>query len=103
MKNSALSGISKASFSRFLWGAALLALPVTSFRYFPFMGEGTFVRPLAFYPIALLLVLLFVQLLRGQTTFPRPGALTPLVGLVLVALLASSFGAWLDPLPIRGR
>ena len=89
--------------TRFLWGAALLALPITSFRYFPFMGEGTFVRPLAFYPITLLLVLLFIQLLCGQVTFPRPGALTPLIGLVLVVLLASSFGAWLDPLPLRGQ
>ena len=95
--------ISADKITRFLWGAALFTLPVTSFRYFPFMGEGTFVRPLSFYPIALLLVVLFVQLLRGKTTFPRPGALTPLIGLVLVLLLASSFGAWLDPLPMRGQ
>jgi hypothetical protein len=90
-------------FSRFLWGAALFFLPVTSFRYFPGMGEGTFVRPLAFYPIALLLPLLLIQWLRGKTTFPRAGALTPLVGFGLVVLLASSFGTWLDPLPLRGN
>ena len=89
--------------TRFLWGAALMALPVTSFRYFPGMGEGTLVRPLAFYPIALLLPLLVVQWFRGKTTFPRAGALTPLAGFVLVVLAASSFGAWLDPIPLRGQ
>ncbi len=92
-----------ATISRFLWGAALFALPVTSFRYFPGMGEGTLVRPLAFYPIALLLPILLIQLLRGKTTFPRAGALTPLVGFGLAVLLASSFGAWLDPIPLRGQ
>ncbi|HUG34920.1 MAG TPA: O-antigen ligase family protein [Anaerolineales bacterium] len=92
-----------AGFSRFLWGAALFTLPITSFRYFPFMGEGTFVRPLAFYPIAFLLLILLVQLVRGKTTFPRAGALTPLAGFMLVVLLASSFGAWFDPLEMRGQ
>jgi O-antigen ligase len=67
------------------------------------MGEGTFVRPLAFYPIALLLLLLLIQLMRGGTQFPRAGALTPLAGFVLVVLLASSYGAWLDPLSLRGQ
>lgn len=89
--------------AHFLWGAALFTLPVTSFRYFPFMGAGTFVRPLAFYPIALLLVVLLVQWMRGKTSLPRAGALTPLVGFVLVALAASSLGALFDPLPLRGQ
>lgn len=95
--------ISVAKVSRFLWGAALFSLPITSFRYFPFMGEGTLVRPLAFYPIALLLLILFVQLLRGKTAFPRAGALTPLAGFLLIALMATCFGAWLDPLEMRGQ
>lgn len=103
MKNSMVSIFSMAATARFLWGTALFALPITSFRYFPGMGEGTLVRPLAFYPIALLLPLLLIQLFRGKTTFPRAGALTPLAGFVLVVLLASSFGAWLDPLPLRGQ
>ena len=47
--------------TRILWGAALLTLPVTSFRWFPFLGEGTLVRPLALYPLALLLPLLLIQ------------------------------------------
>lgn len=89
--------------ARFLWGAALFTLPVTSFRYFPFLGDATYVRPLALYPIAFLLPLLVIQLLRGKTFFPRAGALTPLTVFVLFALAATSSGALLDPLPLRGQ
>lgn len=89
--------------ARFLWGAALFTLPVTSFRYFPFMGAGTLVRPLAFYPVALLIPILIFQLWRGKTSVPRSGAWTPLIAFVLFTLAASSFGALLDPLPLRGQ
>lgn len=97
------SVLSLAKLSRFLWGAALFTLPVTSFKYFPFLGETTYVRPLALYPIALLLPLLVIQVSRDKTSFPRAGALTPLTVFVLVALAATSFGALLDPLPLRGQ
>jgi len=103
MKNSVVSDFYITKASRFLWGAVLFTLPITSFRYFPGMGEGTLVRPLAFYPVAWLLPLLLIQWFRGKMTFPRAGALTPLIGFGLVVLLASSFGAWLDPLPLRGQ
>jgi len=89
--------------TRFLWGAALFTLPVTSFRYFPFLGDTTYVRPLAFYPIAFLIPLLVIQILRGRSSLPRAGALTPLTVLVLFILAATSFGALLDPLPLRGQ
>jgi O-antigen ligase len=88
--------------TRFLWGAALFTLPITSFRYFPFLGESTYVRPLSLYPIAFLLPLLFLQFLQRKTSFPRAGTLTPLLGFVLIALIATSFGLLLDPLPMRG-
>ncbi len=91
------------SLTRFLWGAALFTLPVTSFRYFPFLGETTYVRPLAFYPIAFLLPLLFIQLRYGKTSLPRAGAMIPLLGFVLAALTATSLGVLLDPLPLRGQ
>jgi len=89
--------------SRFLWGAALFTLPVTSFRYFPFMGEGTLVRPLSFYPIALLIPILILQLWRGKTSVPRTGVWIPLSAFVLFTLAASNYGALLDPLPLRGQ
>src|SRR5512139_3712311 len=75
--------------SRFLWAAALFTLPITSFRYFPFLGEGTYVRPLALYPVALLLLIAFFQVTRGNAAVPRPGALVPLLGFVLIALAAT--------------
>ncbi len=89
--------------TRLLWGAALFTLPVTSFRYFPFMGEGTLVRPLSFYPIALLSLILIFQLWRGKTSIPRTGVWIPLIAFVLFTMAASSFGALLDPLPLRGQ
>jgi O-antigen ligase len=100
MKDSVFSSV---NFSRFLWGAALFTLPVTSFRYFPFLGDTTYVRPLAFYPIAFLIPLLMIQILRGRASLPRAGALTPLTVWVLFILAATSFGALLDPLPLRGQ
>jgi len=94
---------SAVNFSRFLWGAALFTLPVTSFRYFPFLGDTTYVRPLAFYPIAFLIPLLLIQVLRGRASLPRADALTPLTVWVLFILAATSFGALLDPIPLRGQ
>ena len=100
MKDSVFSSV---NFSRFLWGAVLFTLPVTSFRYFPFLGDTTYVRPLAFYPIAFLIPLLLIQVLRGRVSLPRAGALTPLAVWVLFILAATSFGALLDPIPLRGQ
>src|SRR5687767_15046374 len=104
MKNSVLSVAKDIDhLTRLLWGAALVTIPVTSFRYFPFLGETTYVRPLAFYPIAFLIPLLLIQILRGRSSLPRAGALTPLTVFVLFILVATSFGALLDPLPLRGQ
>ena len=103
MKISMHPEFSSTTIMRFLWGAALFTLPVTSFRYFPFLGESTYVRPLALYPIALLLPLLLLLWSRGRTTLPRAGTLTPLLAFVLIALAATGFGLLLDPLPLRGH
>jgi O-antigen ligase len=103
MKSSALSTTSLDRIARFLWGAAMFTLPVASFRYFPFLGETTYVRPLALYPIALLLPLLALQLVRGRMSLPRAGALVPLMAFVLFALTATGVGALLDPVPLRGQ
>ncbi|MBI1793528.1 MAG: O-antigen ligase family protein [Chloroflexi bacterium] len=88
--------------ARILWAVALLTLPVTSFRYFP-AGDATYVRPLAFFPLALLLPILLIQLLRGKTTFPRAGALTPLIAFLFAALAASLLGVLFAPLALRGQ
>ncbi len=88
--------------SRILWAATLLTLPVTSFRYFP-AGDATYVRPLSFYPLALLLLVLILQLARGKTAFPRAGAWTPFVGLAMATLAASAAGLLIAPAPMRGQ
>ena len=88
--------------ARALWGVTLVTMPVTSFRYFP-AGEGTFVRPLAFLPLAALILILAIRLVRGETEFPRPAVLAPLTAFVLAAVLASVVGILLDPIPMRGQ
>jgi hypothetical protein len=103
MKSSALDRIPMDKIARFLWGAALFSLPVTSFRYYPLLGNDTSVRPLALYPLALLLPVLLIQTWRDRLSFPRAGVLVPLTAFLLFTLAASGFGAWLDPLPMRGQ
>jgi hypothetical protein len=103
MTRSAASSFSIDTVARFLWGAALFTLPVTSFRYFPLLGDATYVRPLALYPIAILLPLLVIQLLRGKVSMPRAGALTPLTAFALFVLAATSLGVLFAPLPLRGQ
>jgi len=88
---------------RILWGATLLTVPVTSFRWFPFLGEGTFVRPLALYPLAVLIPLLLIQWLRGKTKLNWAGALIPLGALTLFIVAVTSFGVLIDPIPLRGQ
>jgi hypothetical protein len=103
MKLSTASQLSIDTVTRFLWGAALFTLPVTSFRYFPLLGDATYVRPLSLYPIAFLLPLLAIQLLRGKISMPRAGALTPLTAFALFVLAATSLGVLFAPLPLRNQ
>ncbi len=98
-----LQFFSPRKFSRTLWAAVLLTLPVTSFRWFPFLGDSTFVRPLSLYPMALLIPLLLIQWARGKTKLNWSGALIPLGALTLFVIAATSFGGILDPLPLRGQ
>lgn len=98
---SAVKDLSKLS--RLLWALALLALPVTSFRWFPFLGDGTLVRPLALYPLAVLLPLLLIQAWRKKISLNWSGALIPLGVFVLFVVFATSFGALIDPIPLRGQ
>jgi len=87
---------------RFTWAAVLLTLPVTSFRYFP-GDDGTYVRPLALYPLTVLALILFIQLARRKISFPAAGALTPLLAFLLAAAAAGVLGLLLSPVPVRGQ
>ncbi len=89
--------------SRLLWAAVLVTLPVTNFRYFPFLGATTYVRPLAAYPLALLLFVLFWRWRWEREPFPWRDALWPLLLFLCTWGLSTAFGAWLDPLPLRGQ
>ena len=107
--------------SRILWGLVLLTLPVTSFRYFPLLGKHTQVRPLAFYPLVLLYLILFLRLGIASSGFdtakkrllnpprndkfnlPWSNALLPLLLFFLFTILATAAGAFLSPIPMRGQ
>lgn len=87
-----------------LWAIALAAIPVTSFRWFPFLGEGrTLVRPLAMIPLGLLLPLLFLQGVRRKRTLLLANALVPLGVFVLFVLASTGLGALLNPIPLYGN
>lgn len=91
------------SLVRFLWALTLVTLPVTSFRFMPFMGAGTFVRPLALYPLGLLLPILLYQIWTRRIVRPWSGSLTILLAFTLTALLATAYGSLLAPIELRGQ
>lgn len=97
-----MSKISIQTISRLLWALILISLPITSFRYMPFMGAGTYVRPLALYPLALLFPLLLIQLKQGKIARPWPGALTILLAFTFAALAATALGGTFAPIELRG-
>jgi hypothetical protein len=88
--------------ARILWALVLVTLPVTSFRFMPFMGAGTFVRPLALYPLGLLMPVLLYQFWTRRLTRPWNGSLTILLAFTLTALLSTAFGSLLAPIELRG-
>lgn len=88
---------------RLFWGLALLTLPVTSFRWFPGLGENTLVRPLALYPLALLLPVLFFLAWRKKFQLVWAGAFVALGAFVLFVFFSTSVGSIIDPIPLRGQ
>ncbi|MCG2788233.1 MAG: O-antigen ligase family protein [Anaerolineae bacterium] len=88
--------------SRILWALVLVSLPITSFRYLPFMGAGTVVRPLALYPLAALLLVLFLMLWRREIRLPRLASFTVLSAFVLAIIAATAIGATFAPIELRG-
>jgi O-antigen ligase len=89
--------------SRIFWALVLISLPVTSFKYFPFLGKETMVRPLAFYPLAVLIVLLIIRLFRKSIQVKFSGSLV-ILGLFLVgAFTATAWGWAFAPIPMHGQ
>ena len=88
---------------RLLWALALLTLPVTSFRWFSGLGESTLVRPLALYPIALLIPLLLIQAWRKKITLTWAGAFVALGAFIVFVFFSASVGSLINPIPLRGQ
>lgn len=87
---------------RVLWGLVLFLLPVTSFRWLPDVMGTTEVRPLSFYPMAVLVPLLLVYLWRTRS-FRFPVQTGPLLAFLLVAMISTLIGGLYAPLDLRGQ
>jgi len=85
-----------------LWGLVLLTIPVTSFRHFPEIFRGTIVQPLAVVPLALLGIVLIYLILKSKK-FEWPLQTTQLFIFLLVILVSSLLGLFLNPVPVRGQ
>ena len=86
----------------FLWGLALVCLPVTSFPYMPFIGKETQVRPLSIYPMLLLLPLLLIQMWKKKIKVWHH-VFTPLVVFILIIIATAFSGAIYAPLDLHGQ
>ena len=85
------------------WVCLLLSLPITSFPFFPSfaaLGE-TLVRPLALYPLVVLLLTDWIPYVLRGGRLPR--ILLPLLGFTLVALLGTLLNLLHPSLPLRGQ
>jgi len=91
------------SIQKVLWALAMLTLPVTSFRWFPGLGESTLVRPLALYPLGLLTPLLLWLAWRKRIRLTWVGAFVALGVFVLFTLFSAAAGLLIDPIPLRGQ
>lgn len=73
--------------SQIAWAVFLVALPITSFPFFPGnIGGGTLVRPLSLYPLVILLVLVTLPRLF---TKPLPRTFLAFFPFLLIALVSS--------------
>lgn len=83
-----------------LWALLLLSLPLTSFPYFPpALGGAAQVRPLAIYPL-LLLVLLATLPRLWKVRLPRP--LLAFMAFVLLAVISTLLASFSDVADLRG-
>ncbi len=85
---------------KIIWVIFLVTLPVTSFPYFPSgLGGSTLVRPLALYP---LVILLLISVIPVIFTLPISRTVLPLFGFVLVALASSALAFLRGVDPVLG-
>jgi O-antigen ligase len=82
---------------RFLWAAVLVALPVTSLRYLPFLGTKTQFRPLSLIPAVPLLFLLVLRCIRERRLIIWSRYFLPLLVFILVAVASSALGFYFAP------
>ena len=83
-----------------VWVLFFLTLPVTSFPFFPAdVGGKTLVRPLAAYPLAVLMVLSILPRLVKKSL---PRTFLPLLGFSLIALISAVFAFTSDLDAFRG-
>lgn len=87
------------NYARWLWGFVLLTLPVTTFRYIPGLGR-TLVKPLALYPLALLVIILLLIFIQHRR-IALPSNIKPLLAFLFVALAFTFIGLLQAPLPMR--
>ena len=87
--------------AKWLWGFVLLTLPVTTFRYLTGPLGRTTVKPLALVPLALLVPLLLILIVRRRNLRLPPNWL-PLLAFILFALLSTAIGLLLAPIELRG-
>ncbi len=85
---------------RFLWASVLVALPVTSFRYLPFLGSDTQVKPLSLIPAAVLFLALLLRCLRERRLILWNDHFQPLLAFILFAIVASAVGFLLAPVDL---
>lgn len=81
----------------------MLTIPVTSFRWFPFLGDGTLVRPLSLYPLSILFLLLAIQIFRKQIRLQISGTFVVLGFFILFIIVSASIGLLINPIPLRGQ
>jgi hypothetical protein len=74
--------------TRIAWALLFIALPVTSFPYFPVgMGGKTLVRPLSIYPLLILLILATIPRLLKR---PLPRTFLPLFAFIVITIISSA-------------
>ena len=100
MKNAVFS---VANLIKIFWALTMLTLPVTSFRWFPFLGESTLVRPLALLPLVFLFPLVLIQFWRKEMKLQIPNAFMALGMFVLFVIVSATIGGLINPIPLRGQ